>query len=630
MSDNRPPEPPLGVLPKAEQDRKESTHAHGGLSQLNENKTQVAPDAPGFKEDNLRRQVHHAYIWMGSLRVVSIVFVVMLFSVFPSIIQGAAKGTELGFSASFLGVSAFVILIVLIAIMFIIQTLSYKNLFYELGPDEFSLYSGIFNKKRVHVPYQRVQSVNQKMSLIQRIFGVCTVYIDTAGGSNNKAIVVPYLLNTDAEYLRAEIFVRKQAPLQRSETSERGGEQPLSSASGKNEFSGTNVLDNPAEIISDIRGVFGGQRVDAGAVSYQYGLSNKELVFTGLSNSAGAVLIVFSFVGLIMGTVFPFIQSMFGKSIVEQGIAQVTEAFAGQLFVGIIGFMIFVFAVAWIISIISSIIRYGGFRACRRQNRIEVEHGLLQHSFQGVDIERVQSVIIRQSFIRRCIGYCEISLGKIDAMQDAQEQQKNNSLSHRGVIVHPFVRLKRVPEILDGLVPEFSDMQFENRKLPSISLRRALIRRVILKGGGFWMAIIVAVSQLLVHMFMSTATTQNTQALAMIDTVAAVLYMLCIVIAILEAINAVLWHRGSDFGFNERFFQIVNGGFSRETVFLPRKKIQFGFVKTNPLQRSAKVATINTRTAVGIGGTTLRLIDVCEDDAEKWLDWLLPRQNVIK
>ena len=35
----------------------------------------------------------------------------------------------------------------------LIQTLSYKHLYYELGPDEFNLYSGIFNKKRVHVPY---------------------------------------------------------------------------------------------------------------------------------------------------------------------------------------------------------------------------------------------------------------------------------------------------------------------------------------------------------------------------------------------------------------------------------------------------------------------------------------------
>lgn len=629
MSDNRPPEPPLKVLPKTEQGRKESDQQQTESlrqknSQLN-SFSQESSSQQGF----IRRQVHHTYIWMGSLRVVSIIFVVMLFTFFPTVIQNVGRESESGFLGSFLGVPILALLIILIVAMFIIQFFSYKNLFYELGPDEFSLYSGIFNKKRVHVPYQRVQSVNQQMSLIQRIFGVCTVSIDTAGGSNNKAIVVPYLLNSDAEHLRAEIFARKQAPVEQSETGTEKGAQFQLSAEGSNTAGATNVLDTPAGIISDIRGVFGGQRVETGAVSYQYGLSNKELVFTGLSNSAGALLIVFSFLGLITGTVFPIIQNMFGMSVVEQSITQVTEILAGQLLAGIIGLLVFVFAVAWIVSIIRSIILYGGFRACRRQNRIEVEHGLLQHSFHGVDIERVQSVIIRQSFIRRRIGYCEVFLGKIDAMQDAQEQQKKG-LNHRGVIIHPFVKLKKVPEILEGLVPEFADMQFETRKLPSISLRRALIRRVVLKGVGFWLAVITGLSQMLFHVLIPTSNAQDMQGIALLDSISLVLYAVCVVIALLEIINAVLWYRGSDFAFNNRFFQVSNGGFSRESIFLPRKKLQFGFVKTNPLQRSAKVATINARTAVGIGGTTLRLIDVCEDDAEKWLDWLLPRQNVIK
>ena len=36
-----------------------------------------------------------------------------------------------------------------------------------------------------------------------------------------------------------------------------------------------------------------------------------------------------------------------------------------------------------------------------RGNRIEVEHGLLQHRIRGVDVDRVQSIIVKQSVIRR-------------------------------------------------------------------------------------------------------------------------------------------------------------------------------------------------------------------------------------
>lgn len=70
----------------------------------------------------------------------------------------------------------------------------------------------------------------------------------------------------------------------------------------------------------------------------------------------------------------------------------------------VIGFIVIV----WVLSVIASCIGYGGFRARRRESRIEVEYGLLQHTFQGVDIERVQAVVVTQSFIRRIFGYCEV------------------------------------------------------------------------------------------------------------------------------------------------------------------------------------------------------------------------------
>ena len=47
------------------------------------------------------------------------------------------------------------------------------------------------------------------MSLLQRIVGVCTVTIDTAGGADNKALVVPYVEKSAAERIRRELFMRK-------------------------------------------------------------------------------------------------------------------------------------------------------------------------------------------------------------------------------------------------------------------------------------------------------------------------------------------------------------------------------------------------------------------------------------
>ena len=91
---------------------------------------------------------------------------------------------------------------------------AYRNLSFVFDEGEFSLYSGIIVKKRVHVPYARVQSVNHHATVIQRIFGICTVAIDTAGGAANKAVRIPYVSLSVAERLRSELFLRKAVALE--------------------------------------------------------------------------------------------------------------------------------------------------------------------------------------------------------------------------------------------------------------------------------------------------------------------------------------------------------------------------------------------------------------------------------
>ena len=160
-----------------------------------------------------RHNVHHSYIWLGSIQAGAAMFFVVLVSGFSGFVGALADGETIGddLPLLMLVIGAIVLgLVLIIGLVALFQWLSYKHLYYIIGPEEFNLYSGIFNKKRVHVPYQRIQSVDQRASLLQRVFGVCTVSIDTAGGSNNKAVQVPYVQKSQAEQLRTELFARKQ------------------------------------------------------------------------------------------------------------------------------------------------------------------------------------------------------------------------------------------------------------------------------------------------------------------------------------------------------------------------------------------------------------------------------------
>lgn len=648
------PQSPLRSQPQSQPQPKPQSPLQGGASEMDSVPT--------------RYQVHHSYIWLGGMRVAFLVLFAAAcssVSAVPSLLAADSMPLLAGIS-----VLAFVVLCTVVAFLavlgatMLVRSVAYRHLWYELGEEEFSLYSGIFNKKCVHVPYRRVQSVDQRSSLLQRVFGVCTVSIGTAGGASNKATFVPYVRRSQAEELRRELFLRKQlqesarsgvdarkvAPAPASASVPAPALAPTSapaSASAPSlvrgaflaQRSGGNVFDAPAEMWDDVRGVFAGEYVDTGAISYSYGLSNKELLLTGLSNNTAFVLVVLGelaaivqFVGdiapLVAGVARPVVGNaiysgsrLFGESLVALGVA------------AIVGTAL----VVWLFSIVGNCLFYGGFQARRRNNRIEVEHGLLQHSFQGIDVDRVQSVTVRQSFVRRLMGYCEISVGKIDAAsQNAGDQQKSG-LGTQGVVIHPFVKMARVPEILAGVIPEFADVPTEVHPLPRVGLRRALVRRAVLQGPGFWLAVCATVVFVVFGALLSPSRSADPFSAALLDSfpaAAATAYTVSAMLFALDCVGAVLWFRESSFAFNKRFMQVSNGGFSRETTSFPRGKIQYGWTRTNPFQRRAHTATVCVRTATGVGGTTLRLIDACEKDACMWLNWLkphrLPHGNVVE
>lgn len=603
-----------------------------------------APAAEGVAQcEPVRHKAHHSYVWLGSIRAV-IMFVGIAFVASLSSLVGfvAEDLSDPGGVFVFLVVTGIIVgcIVLAAACIVVYQVVSYKYLYFTLGSDEFSLYRGIISKKRVHVPYRRIQSVDQRASLLQRVFGVCTVLVDTAGGSANKAVTIPYLTKQQAEWLRAELFARKRGALAGTSSQMAFGQAaaPGSPVAARPRAAEGNVLDVGAAVWSEFGGVFGGAELDTGYVSYEYGLSNKELLLAGLSGNTSFFIAIAGVIGAV-SQIVPVLIGMFpraGEDMVESVAAQMAGGFAGS-FIAMIALAVLAAAlVLWLVSALGTCISYGGFKARRRGSRIEVERGLLQHVFQGVDVERVQSVTIEQTLIRRLMGYCRIVVGKIDAASDGDEAAQ--SPVSQGVVVHPFVKMSRVPEILAGLVPEYADVPRQAIPVAPVALRRALLRRCLWMGAGFYLVLGTAACQVGMALAGTSALASafgilpsDVAALRLAaDVIFAIMYALALIIVAIDAVGAVLWSRESSFAYNERFMQVTNGGLTRTSVSFPRKKIQFGDVRTNPFQRAAGTATVEARIAAGVGGTTLSLIDAREDDADRWLAWLKPGGNVVE
>lgn len=629
-----------------------------------------------------KQSVHHSYVWLEALRA-GLVIVVAVFvglsqvGVSNYFLGDSANDYELYFSleavgqgapsSSMLVVFAVLAFVVLVCVLAIVQRVwSYRNLYYVLEDVQFSFYSGILNKKRIHVPYQRVQSVNYKATLIQRIIGVCTVTVETAGGSANEGITIPYVTTQAAEKLRAELFRRKEFLLagldgkgvmgqpdtfdtafSDASVSIADARPPVPASVAAQPHQGSsqdyrrmleidgarNVLDAPDEVIQDLRGLWGGKKVDTGTVSFEYGLSNKELFLTALTAGNLAIVFVFVFfvgVAELLSVILPGLIEGAGQTF-----GSILNALSGSVGIVVAGVILgcIVMVFMWLISIIATCIMFGGFRARRRDNRVEVEYGLLSRQYHGVDVDRIQSVNIKEPFFRRLFGFCTVTFGVISTNTNKEESGKDPMAVHEGVVVHPCVKRARVAELLQGLVPELSDLPQDTQSVDKVALRRCLIRAVVWEWFGLPLIVIAALLQLTLYkiypqvsavdVLLTTDSSTAFVAFALQLTVNA-LYLLGTFLVVVGAIWAILWFRGSNFAADCSFVQITNGGFTKRSIYVPRKKIQSASVLSNPLQRRAKVATLSVRTAAG-SGTTIRLRDVGEIDAEKWLNWLGPQ-----
>ena len=560
-------------------------------------------------------KVHHSYVWLSSLVGVGAAFLVVFFSSLDSIIQNAV----------FLGENTFVLLGILVisAIGFVVlygisvglSALSYKHLSYVFDETEFSLYSGIFTKRRVHVPYARVQSVNHKQSLVQRLAGVCTVEIDTAGGSSNKAIKVPYVKLDTGEAIRADLFARKafSLALEAGQAVVPGQVAPPVAATP-----GVNVLDEAALDIGvdNFRGLYGGNFTGLEPVSFERRLDNKELLLASVSHSGISGLVVFMLIALVA---LIALMTFFGAEVL---------LYAALFVPMVLGALVFMLAAAMGATALS----YGSFSVRRRGSRIEVERGILQRDFSGIDVNRIQSVVIRQSLIRRIIGYCEVSLGRIQA-GGAEEQNTQARLNAGGLVVHPFLRIDQVDGLLNGLLPEFADRptstQFKG--LPAVALRRGMLRRCVWRNSLFWTVIAVAIIHVTFNIFfaglMADLGSEGQRLVYLVNLICILLYIGFVVQLVFIVVGTFWWKRGSGFAMTEKYLALCNDGLGSETVYLPRQKIQDVYTRTNPFQRSAHVTTIGAVTAAGVQGTTTYLWDVDEEDGQAWLDWLKPRTH---
>ena len=438
---------------------------------------------------------------------------------------------------------------------------------------------GPFSRRSLTIPYEHIHTVSMNSSLLDRVFGLMTLDLDTgAAASEGDASKISGLRAGEADVLRAELFRRKRAAAGQVKE----GEKDVAPADA------APTAERPLATFS-----LAGRKLVLAAAS-QMTAGGQALALVVLLGNAVTAL---SEWGLL---------DLSGRG------SELVAGFGATLVPMVLGFLVVALLLGAAVSFVANLVRYAGYRVERYADRVVVEHGLLSRSSRALAAGRVQYVAVRQGILRQLIGYAEVT-AQVVAAPGEKDGEPSGSM-----LLHPFIRMGEVDAFLAEVLPDYSGVlgHVELGRLGPVARRRAVVRAVI------WWPFATAILLGAQWLFGLSGLLESAGwLLEPLLIAAAVLSVVLLVGLVVDALRA--WG-AARYGHTARELVLVTGGLTRLTVIAPRTRLQRMEVRANPFQRRAGVATLSVRTAAG-DADGLELRDLPEKAAAELLAWYLPR-----
>lgn len=519
-----------------------------------------------------------------------------------SLVSGAASGigTALGVSLIAIvqvlggstpdnlpGIFAFAALLIVGSVVG--SVVSWRTRTWELTDAGIMLRHGLVTAKQLQVPYEHIHTVNMSSSLMERLFGLMTLDLDTgAADSEGEATRITGLQAGLAQALRDELFRRKAAVL-----SERpAGDSETGAPGTAGEAAGDAFAPGAS-----------GSAPDA-----CFTLTRGQLVVAALTETRIVAQAVAFLILIVQGINFLQESRLVNLSEAAGSVAALPM---GLLVGSAVLLLALSIVVGFAVSFVFSLIGFAGYRAERTGGRISVERGLLNHTSHMVALERIQSISIDQGLIRQVMGYAEVRASVVGSIGSADETSSSD-----GVVLHPFIRVSDVDAFLEAIAPECAGALAASHmlRLPPAAARRLAFRTVV---RALLLAAVIAGALFCAERMLPAGGAWDVLGTALRVLLCAV----GAVVVVRMAIGAVLRYRDSRVGHDRARLVAIVGGIKRRTQVVPRSRLQHATASASPFQRRLQLETFTTKTAAA-GDVVLR--DFTAADVESLLAWVRP------
>ncbi len=444
----------------------------------------------------------------------------------------------------------------------------YYRFGYRITDDTFDVASGVVARRSREIPYGRIQNVDIRQGVFQRLVGLAVVSIETAGGQSTEA-ALNFVSEAEATRLQNEIR-RRTADGKRKAHSD--DERDDSSVTDQ-EFIGPLPAsefdsDTPSSEHAGIGpGPGAGDRIhDRSPTEFEeperkrlFDLEARELLlysFTSFRPAAvAAVLFIFFFMtDTIIEYLLAIAQPLGGPADIETGTA---GSYGILTIVSLVNGII----VTYLLSVAYAFGTYYGFQLGRIDDDFVYERGLLQRYSGSIPTGKVQSVTVTANPAQRLIGYAGLWV------ETAGYGPSSDSGSQSAVPLAERGRVYGFTERLTGVeTPRFE-------RPPPVARRRYLVRYSLVAAGLVAVAVGVTTVTILERWYL-----------------AGVVFAAVPVAAHLRYVN--LGHY-----VGEEHLVVRRGFWKRRTTIIPYYRLQTANTRRSIFQRRLGIASVVVDTA---------------------------------
>ncbi|MGV2942280.1 PH domain-containing protein [Mesobacillus sp. LC4] len=318
-----------------------------------------------------------------------------------------------------------------VVLVLVYGVLSWYRFTYRIEQGELRIEYGLIVRKKRYIPFDRIQSLDLSEGILQRLFGLVKVKVETAGsggmGLQDGEAILTAITKQDAQEIHDYLV-----SIKKSGQMLQGEEEPQSS--------------------DDLL----------------YKISVPELIM--LATTSGGV-------GVVISAVLAFV-FQFEEFIPYEQIFDGVENFVqnGVIFISVVVFIGFL--LAWMIALFGTMLKYANFTVRKVDNDLVITRGLLEKRQFTIPLNRIQAVRISENLVRQPLGYASAFLESAGGSALDQESSK--------VLILPIVKKRKIPGLLE---PHLTEYHFR------VNISPAPVRaysRYLLKGWIFTLPVIIS------------------------------------------------------------------------------------------------------------------------------------------